>query len=362
MNKWKWASAAIISALLLTMSIMLFDREETTAVEAPRLKTDKSKEQDFVKKWDVTGFAQSKNTFDIDKDSSLGTIKEIQVNEGESVTSGQTLVTYENNELENELRRLKREKEAADVKAEHYSSEISDWQSELSAFDEEKDDANAKVLLQKQLAEAELQSDLAEKESTVLSEEISELEKQLDELSLKSPVDGVVTDVNRNDNEKPLVEIVGQGNYEIKAEVNGNIAGIVKTGDTVEFTTAASNKKQIGTIQTIKPSKKDQMFSISVLVEGDSSITEGQKATIVISETLSADAISVPKKAVIHYEGKTYVYTIDKSKIYKHVIKTGLKQNGLIEIKKGLKKGQFIVLNPSKVFVSGEPAINLTKK
>ncbi|WNB90672.1 efflux RND transporter periplasmic adaptor subunit [Bacillus sp. NEB1478] len=249
MNKWKWISAGVIAALLLTMNIMLFDREKTTAVEAPRLETELSKERDFIKKWEVTGLAKSKNTFDVHHNPSLGSIKEIQVTEGETVTSGQTIATYENNDLEKELRNLKREKEAADVKASHYSSEITDWQSELSSFDEEKDTADTKVMIQKQLADAELQADLAEKESAVLFDEILELEKKLDEQSVKSPVDGVVTVVNGSDSEKPLVEIVGQGNYEIQAEVNGDIASIVKTGDEVEFATSASKKKQKATVQ-----------------------------------------------------------------------------------------------------------------
>jgi HlyD family secretion protein len=359
MNKWKWVSAGVIAALLLTMNIMLFDRDETTAVEAPRLKTTVSKERNFIKKWEVTGFAQSKNTFDVHHDPSLGTIKEIQVSKGETVTSGQTIATYENDDLEKEVRGLKRDKEAADVKANHYSSEITEWQSELSSFDEEKDGADTKVMIQKQLADAGLQADLAEKESSVLFDEILELEKKLEELSVKSPVDGVVTEVNVNDSKKPLVEIVGQGNYEIRAEVNGDIASVVKTGDEVQFTTPASKKKQKGTVQTIMPSKKEQIFVVSIRAQDESSLTEGQRATVVIPETLSANAVSVPQNAVIQNEGKRYVYTIDKDKLYKLNVATGLKQEGIIEIKKGLKKDEAVVIKPSKVFVSGEPAFNL---
>jgi RND family efflux transporter MFP subunit len=359
MNKWKWASAGVIAALLLTMNIMLFGREETNAVEAPRLKTAGSLERNFIKEWNVTGFAQSKNTFDVHYNPRLGAIKEIQVSEGETVTSGQTIATYENNDLEKELRSLKRDKEAADVKSNHYSSEITNWQSELSSFDEDKDSADTKVMIQKQLADAELEADLAEKESSVLFDEILELEKKLDELSVKSPVDGVVTEVNGSDSDKPIVEIVGQGNYEILAEVNGTIAGIVKTGDEVQFTTPAAKKKLKGTVQSVMPSKKDQQFVISILAQDESALTEGQKANIVIPEMLSANAVSVSQKAVINNDGKQYVYTIDKNKLYKVEVSTGLKQKGDVEIKKGLKKGEAVVMNPSKVFVSGEPAFQL---
>ncbi|MFE1244809.1 efflux RND transporter periplasmic adaptor subunit [Fictibacillus sp. NPDC058756] len=355
MNRLKWIAAGIIIVLLLVMNLFIFDKKESTAIEAPRLETTLSKERDFSKKHEVTGIAFSKNTFDIYRNDSLGSIKEIMVKPGDMVSSGQTLVTYENNEIEKELRTLKREKEAADVRADHYSSQISEWESELSSFDDEKDSAEAKVRLQEQLSNAELQEELAENESSVLSGEISDLEDRLDSLSIKSPADGVVSEVNGIQDQKPVMTIVGQGNFELKAEVKQEIAGFVKTGDPVQIESPAINKKLNGTVQTVLPSEEDQTFTLTVLVEDEAAWVEGQTAKIIISEKLAEKAVSVPKKAVLKDEGNKYVLIIVKDKLYKMKVETGIEQKGFVHIKKGLKKDKTVILNPSSVFVSGQP-------
>ncbi len=355
MNRLKWIAAAIMVLLLIVMNVMIFDKQESAAVEAPRLETGLSKQKNFTKKHEITGVAQSKNTFDIYENSSLGSIKEIVVSKGETVTSGQTLVTYENAEIEKEIRNLKRDKEAADVRSDHYSSEVSRWRSELSDYDEEKDSADAKILIQKELAEAELQGDLAEGESSVLSDDISELEKQLEELSVKSPADGVVSEVNGIGSDGPLLTIVGQGNFELVAEIEQDIAAVVKTGDSVQIM-SADNKKLNGTIQTLLPAGQSKSFKLTVLVEEEAAWVEGQTAKIIITETLAEKAVSVPKQAILKDDEKTYVLTIVKNKLYRLKVSTGIEQKGDVQITKGLKKGQVIVLNPSPVYVSGQPA------
>jgi HlyD family secretion protein len=355
MNKLKWIAAGIMIVLLLVMNLLIFDKKESSAVVAPRLETTLSKERDFSKKHEVTGIAYSKNTFDIYLNDSLGSVKEIMVNLGDSVSAGQTLVTYENNEIEKELRTLKREKEASDVRADHYSSQISEWESELSSFDEEKDSAEAKVRLQEQLGNAELQEELAENESSVLSDEISELEKRIESLTVKSPADGVVSEVNGIQDQKPVLTIMGQGNFELKAEVKQEIAGFVKTGDPIQIESPGLKKKLNGTVQTVLPSKEGQTFTLTVLVEDEAAWVEGQTVKIIVSEKLAEKAISIPTKAVLKDDGNKYVLIIVKDKLYKMKVETGIEQNGFIHIKKGLKKDQAVILKPSSVFVSGQP-------
>jgi HlyD family secretion protein len=356
MNKLKWIAAALMVVLLIVMNVMIFDKKESAAVEAARVETGLSKQREFTKKHEITGTAQSKNTFAIYEDSSLGSIKEIAVKKGETVTAGQTLVTYENAEIETEIRALKRDKEAADVRAAHFSSQENEWQKELSSFDEEKESADAKVLLQEQLAEAKLQSELAENESSVLSGEISELEKQLDALSVKSPADGVVSEVNEMGSSEPLLTILGQGNFEFVAKVDQDIASIVQTGDAVQI--EALDKNMIkATVQTVLPSETSGAFTITVLVEEESAWMEGRSAKIFITEKLAEKAVSVPKQALLKEDGKTYVLTIQQDKLYKKKVSTGLMQDGHVQITSGLKKGQSIVLDPSPVFVSGQPVL-----
>ncbi|MQR96815.1 efflux RND transporter periplasmic adaptor subunit [Fictibacillus phosphorivorans] len=355
MNKLKWVAAAIMVVLLLVMNIVIFDKQESAAVEAPRVKTGLSVQKDFIKKHETTGVAQSKNTFKIYENASLGSIKEVMVSKGDTVTSGQTLITFENAEIEKELRDLKRDKEAADVRSSHYSGQISEWKSELSDFDEEKDSKDAKVLLQEKLVEAELQSDLAENESSVLSDEISELEKQLDDLSVKSPADGIVSELNGVDDDESLLTIVGQGNFELVSNIDQKMASLVKTGDPVQI--KSTGKKLLkGTVQTVLPTEQNT-FTLTVLVEDEAAWVEGQSASIIVTEKLAEKATSVPKQAVLKDDGKTYVFTIIKNKLYRLNVSTGLEQKGNVQITKGLKKGQVVVLNPSPVFVSGQPVL-----
>ncbi|WP_137789917.1 efflux RND transporter periplasmic adaptor subunit [Bacillus sp. E(2018)] len=355
MNKLKWVAAVIMVVLLVVMNIVIFDKKESAAVEAPRVKTGLSSQKDFNKTHETTGVAQSKNTFEVYENTSLGAIKEVMVTKGETVTSGQTLITYENAEIEKELRNLKRDKEAADVRSSHYSEQISEWKSELSDFDEEKDSKDAKVLLQEKLANAELQNDLAENESSVLSDEISDLEKQLDDLSVKSPADGVVSELNGVGNNEPLLTIVGQGNFELVSNIDQKLASLMKTGDQVQIK-STGKKLSKGTVQTVLPTEQNT-FKLTVLVEDEAAWVEGQSAQILVTEKLAEKATTVSEQAILKDAGETYVFTIVKNKLYKHTVSTGLEQKGNVQITRGLKKGQVVVLNPSPVFVSGQPVL-----
>jgi HlyD family secretion protein len=356
MNKLKWTAIGLVIVLLLVMNLIIFDKKESAAIEAPRLETAISQVRDFTKKWEVTGTAYSKNTIEIYQNNSLGSIKEIMVNPGDTVSSGQTLITYENAEIEEKLRALKIEKEAADVRADHFSSQVSEWESELSSFDEEKDSTDARIKIKEQLSHAKLQEDLAENESSVLSDEISELEDKLEALSVKSPADGVVSEVNGTPGNEPIITIVGQGNFELKANVKQNVAEFVRTGDTVQIESANNKEKLNGTVQTVLPSENGEMFTMTVLVEDEAAWVEGQTATIILSEKLAEKAVSVQEKSILTDDGKKFVFILSKNKLYKIKVSTGVDQSGAVQIKTGLKKGQTIVLNPSPVFVSGQPA------
>jgi HlyD family secretion protein len=362
MQKMKWTAALLISILLLTINIFLLDRKESDAVEAPRLETALSKEKELVRTWEASGIARSKDTVHMYADPSLGVVKEIHVRPGDQVSPGQTVVTYQNHDLENTLRSLTKAKEAADVRSEIYTSQIVDWESELSVLDEDEDGVDAYILLKEQLANAELQAGLAERESAVLFDEIVEIEKKLDALSIKSPVEGVVTLASQYAKENPLITIVGKENFVIEASIDEKMAVGLKTGDRVKVKASGIEQDQEGTVQAVLPSSDPNRFILTVVTENDSLWTEGQRARIILSQTVSEGAVSVPSQAVFEVSGEEFVFVILKDKLQKKKVKSGIKQGGHIVIEQGLKKNEAVVLKPSPVFVSGRPAIDLNKK
>ena len=61
----------------------------------------------------------------------------------------------------------------------------------------------------------------------------------------------------------------------------------------------------------------------------------------------------VPFEALVEKNGKTCVYVIRDGKAHQQVIKTGISDSTHIQVLKGLRKGEKVVINPSSSLKDG---------
>jgi len=100
-----------------------------------------------------------------------------------------------------------------------------------------------------------------------------------------------------------------------------------------------------GTIDTIDPVLNPQTRAATVravLANGDRKLKPGMLLTVTI-QAAARDAPAVPELAVLGEGEQTYVFMVENGKARRVKVVTGMRQNGLVEISRGVRAGQRIV-------------------
>ena len=100
-----------------------------------------------------------------------------------------------------------------------------------------------------------------------------------------------------------------------------------------------------GTIATIDPVLNPQTRAATVravLANGDRKLKPGMLLTVTI-EAQARTSAAVPELAVVGEGEQSFVFVIENGKAKRVPIRTGLRQNGLVEVTRGLQPGQRVV-------------------
>jgi HlyD family secretion protein len=207
-------------------------------------------------------------------------------------------------------------------------------------------------------AEANLKSQNAQIQfaQSSLSGSSAELAKNY----LRSPIEGVVTEVNAKVGEiismsSPAVKIISKAKFQIETDVPEADIAKIKAGDkaTLDLDALGSDLKLNATVMMIDPAEKmlEGVPTYKVTLEfdeNDERIRSGMTANLDILTAKAENAIYIPRRAVISESGKKFVqkYTNkEELKYEKFEIETGLSgSNGEIEILKGLTEGEEIIV------------------
>lgn len=100
-----------------------------------------------------------------------------------------------------------------------------------------------------------------------------------------------------------------------------------------------------GTIDTVDPVLNPQTRAATVraiLPNGDRRLKPGMLLTVVI-EAQSRTSPAVPELAIVGEGERSFVFTVENGKAKRLPVRTGLRQNGMVEIVEGLRAGQRVV-------------------
>lgn len=193
---------------------------------------------------------------------------------------------------------------------------------------------------------------------------------QLDNTIIKSPINGIVA--SRNIDAGELVgsagvamSVIDLSSVIVDINVVEDMINKIKLGDRVEvMIKSAGDKPFMGDIINISPATdvKTQSYIVRVRIDNkDCIIKGGMFAEIKLILDKAEDVVAVPISAVVDEGDKKYVYILKGDIAEKREVSTGLFNDELIEITKGLSeneiliiKGQELVLDGSKVTVTME--------
>lgn len=188
--------------------------------------------------------------------------------------------------------------------------------------------------------------------------EIQSLETQKQKTILKSPLSGVIVEQKAKAGEvvlanTPIVSIISQDDFEIKANVPEADIAKIKINNLANITLDAYSRSEIFSAEviSINPAEKiiEGLATYEVklhFLEKDSRIKSGMTADINIITAEKENVLTIPSRAVIQEKQRKFVQVLNaQGEIEEKEVETGLKGiTGQIEIISGLNEGDQVII------------------
>jgi len=323
------------------------------------------------------GMVVSENVTEIEKDGDKS-VAELLVKEGQDVTEGQALFSYDMEQLQLALDKQKLEKEQLVATIENYKSQIKDLEkAEKKATGNNKLQYTVQIqTMQVDLKEAELNLQAKEKE-------VAKSEEVLQNVTVTSPVTGRVTSINENGtdnygNPLPYITIQQAGSFRIKGILSELQRGGIMEGTRMKIVSRTdASIFWMGTVTLVdyeNPSQENQnsmyygnstdsmmassKYPFYVELESSDGLLLGQHVYLEVDtgeeEASSYSAIS---SAFICYaeDGSTYVWAENNGKLEKRSVTLG-EYNFMLdtmEIVDGLTEEDYIAFPDPELCVEG---------
>ena len=208
------------------------------------------------------GLVVSENVTEITKDSEK-TIAQLLVREGDDVTEGQELFSYDTDALQLTLDKQR-------LELEQLKASIENYQSQIKTLERERDRAGANNKLQYTIEIQTAQLDLKEAELNVKTKEaeVQASEMLLENATVVSPVSGRVQSISENGtdnygNPLPYITIQQAGSYRIKGTLGELQRGGIVEGNRMKILSRTDkNVSWTGTVTLVdyeSPSQGSEM-------------------------------------------------------------------------------------------------------
>lgn len=261
---------------------------EELAEMIPFLQEGNSKDRVFVEKVSLVmnqytgvsnrynGTVESQDTFEVSVDANRK-INEIKVEVGELVEEGQTLVTYDTNELKMQIAQ-------ANLEVESINNDIENYNKQKETLAQERDKAADSEKFSYTTQIQNIENSIAQKQFDLESKqlEISKYQKQMNESSVKSKVSGIVREINEkgtdaNGNTAPFMTILKTGEYRVKGSIDEQNIWMLADGQPVVIRSRVDETKtwkgKIALIDTEKPQSQGNSNSNMYMPEGGEAMT-----------------------------------------------------------------------------------------
>lgn len=323
------------------------------------------------------GMVVSENVTEIQKDGDKS-IAELLVKEGQDVTEGQELFSYDMEQLQLALDKQKLEKEQLVATIENYKSQIKDLEKA-----EKKAKGNNKLQYTVQIQSMQVDLKEAELNLQAKEREIAKSEEVLQNVTVTSPVTGRVTAISENGtdnygNPLPYITIQQAGSFRIKAILSELQRGAIAEGTRMKIVSRTdSNIFWMGTVTLVdyeSPSQENQnsmyygtntdsmiassKYPFYVELDSIDGLLLGQHVYLEVDTGEEEETVyPAISSAFLCYgeDGSTYVWAENGGKLEKRIVTVGEYNFMLdtVEILEGLTEEDFIAFPDPELCVEG---------
>lgn len=187
--------------------------------------------------------------------------------------------------------------------------------------------------------------------------QVQSVESQIYKLTLRSPLNGIVTVKNINLGEivtpgNTNISVISQNDLEVEANVSEINIGKIAIGDLVDMTFDAFPGKLFeGTVSYIDPGETIingvVNYKVTVAFSKDyPEIRSGLTTNLDIKTKTKEGVLRVPQYGLVKKDGQSFVLLKEGSSFKETKVETGLiGQDGFVEVLSGLKEGDVISLD-----------------
>jgi HlyD family secretion protein len=181
------------------------------------------------------------------------------------------------------------------------------------------------------------------------------LQRQVDELTIVAPFDGMVANVAVQDRDavvrgQPVLTIVDLSAFEVEIDVPENYGREVPSGTPAEI--LYEGKTYEGRVTAMSPEIRDSQVRGTVAFVGDppDGMRQSQRVTTRIVLERRNGVLKVPRGPFLESGGGRRVWVVDQGIASLREIQVGATSVGEVEILRGLEPGETIVLSDTTLF------------
>lgn len=306
-----------------------------------------------------SGVVESSETVDINQDGNKS-ITEMYVEAGQKVRKGDKLFSYDTTEASNSIAQKKLDIEAQNNEIAAQNNTIEDYKAELNK-------GGDKVEIQARINEASYAIRQAQNTIKATQTEIDQLNKQIENSTVLSTIDGIIKEVNReggtdeSGNKKPLVSITQTSDFRVKGSISE--MGSISEGTNV-IVRSRINEDQIykGTVTKVETdpqsnsnnnfygadsSESASKYPFYVSLDNNKGLKLGQHVYIEVDNGQSTKKKGIWLDAsfiVSDDNGNSYVWISERGKLMKRKVELGKsdEETHTTKIKSGLSEDDYI--------------------
>lgn len=238
-------------------------------------------------------------------------------------------------------------------------------------FEKAQDDLrNAELAFKHAIADANLFDErlafeLRASEFDVGRQELSveDLRRQVDDLAIKSPVNGVVGDLlvaqkEAVSRDTPVMAVVDLSRFEVDAQIPESYADDIAIGMTAEV--LIGGDRYSAQLVAVSPEIVNNQVASRIRFAGDTptNLRQNQRLTVRVLLAEHNDVMMVQRGQFLDSGGGRIAYLVtEKNVAQKRQIETGARSLGAVEIVAGLQPGDTIVISNLDAFRSAETVL-----
>jgi len=190
---------------------------------------------------------------------------------------------------------------------------------------------------------------------------IKNIQVQIDNATIRSPLDGILTtqSVNVGQVVSPgvaVISIVDISTLKLKSTVTQDLLPLLSVGQEMDITVDSyPDHKLKGIVSSIGPIAVNtgEVFPLEIALNNNGSLTAGLSARAVMSARTKG--IVVPSSSVMQAGGESYVFVIKDNTAAKRVVKAGLINDKEAQILKGLNTDEQVAVTNVGALTDGMP-------